>query len=139
VTCHLPRERSYTSKGFVRTTYDVRLASDTVVLTTRSSDRNGPTVTATRRVPTSDEWRAFWRAASDAGVRRWPAACEDASILDGGGFTFALAWADGRRSGDYVNSFPTQGGVCRGSTSEATTFVNAVHALAGVTYRSFAP
>lgn len=128
-----PRVLAYQQGGFVNYATDVRLAGDTVVLTSTHYGNAGPVVTVTRRVPSAEEWRGFWQAAREAGVRRWASRCVDNSAVDGGGFSFELAWADARRAGSYSNAYPTRAGGC--STSDyaaAQRFQQAVLGVAGV-------
>lgn len=129
-----PRALAYSAGGYGGTQTTLRLAGDTVVLVTRDFARYRDSTVA-RQVPTAAEWRAFWRAVRDAGVRRWPAACTNPDVADGGGFSFELAWADARRAGAYGNAYPTRQGRCRRdptATDEARTFHAAMLALAGV-------
>lgn len=121
-----------------RCLYDVHLAGDTVVLvsvTYSQSNASAPAVAITRRVPAADEWRAFWRTVGAVGVRRWPASCDNTGVADGGGYTFALAWSDARRTGVYSGAYPTADGTCSTDTSrsgDAAGFQNAVYTIAGV-------
>ena len=130
-----PRALAYSAGGYGGTQTTLRLAGDTVVLVTRDFARYWDS-TVVRHVPTAAAWRAFWEAVRDAGVRRWPAECTNPDVVDGGGFSFELAWADARRAGAYGNAYPTRQGRCRRdptATDEARTFQAAMLAVAGVT------
>lgn len=131
-----PRELAFEWGGFALVSYTVRLAGDTIIATSASDALwpPPPRVDVARRVPSADEWRAFWSAVADAGVRRWAGACSDASVVDGAGFSFTLAWSDARRTGVYSNAYPTRAGTCRGSTDEAKTFTAAVYKIAGIRF-----
>ncbi len=132
----VPRALVYRESWIWVSNREVRLAGDTVVVTSYSPGTGGagqPPV-ATRRVPTAGEWRAFWRAVDGAGVRGWPAACRNTTFLDGGGFSFELGWSSGRRAGAYTNAYPTRAGDCTrdgASTAAADAFRAAVLALGG--------
>ncbi len=130
----VPREFRVSSVGgFVASASDVRLVGDTLVYVVARYTRGGIDSTVTRRVPTADDWRAFWRAADGAGVRRWAGECSRSDIADAGGFSFTLAWDGGRRTGSYVGAFPTRDGTCAdGYTAEAQAFSDAVDQLLGV-------
>lgn len=128
---HAPTALHYSSGGFVGYSDDVVVVGDTVVWT-RSEAISSRAPAMTRRVPTADEWRAFWNAVRAAGVTRWPARCENADVADGGGFVFELAWDGERRTGSYSNAYPTRLGACSASSAaDAGAFRTAVLGLAG--------
>jgi hypothetical protein len=129
-----PRALAYSGGDFGGALTSVRMAGDTVVLVRRPFFAPADSAVR-RRVPSAEEWRAFWEAADAAGVGRWPAACADPSVADGGGFAFELAWAGGRRAGTYSNAYPTREGGCRRDpqvTAAAATFQEALFAMAGI-------
>lgn len=132
-----PSELSYSTGGFVLTTYDVRLAGDTVVLTSATAANGAPALTTTRRVPSAAEWRAFWQTVRDVGVARWPAQCTDNSMADGGTVRFTLAWGGTRRTGTYYAAYPRGNGTCVNGYDEssgAVRFQTAVFTLTGVQF-----
>jgi hypothetical protein len=123
----------YETYGFLAYTTEVRVVRDTVVLRRVGSGAADPVFADARRVPSAAEWREFWAAVRAAGVRSWPARCEQADVVDGGGFRFELAWADARRAGTYTNSAPLPGGRCSaGSYEAAGRFQRAVLLIAGL-------
>jgi len=111
-TAEPPDELAYVDGGFAAEYRRVRLAGDTIVLTTRAYGPQGSIDSETRRVPSAEEWRAFWRAVGEAGVRRWPGACRSDPLYDGPTIQFTLAWSGERRSGHYFESRPTAAGRC---------------------------
>ena len=127
-TAGAPRDLAYATFGFVPTLVAVRLAADTVVMT--SQPVGGGAATVTRRVPNAAEWEAFWHAVADARVRGWPGECSRAAV-ETAGFRYELAWAGARRSGTYTNAWPTEAGACSGEDLAAVSrFRTAVLALA---------
>jgi hypothetical protein len=127
-----PQEFVFRTEGFLAYSTTARVAGDTLQVRTVGQLPRGVVDTTTRRVPSAAEWRAFWDAVRAAGVARWPAKCGDNGERDGGGFSFVLAWADTRRSGQYINAAPTAAGGCsEADYAAAERFLGAVRALTG--------
>jgi hypothetical protein len=92
--------------------HEVTLRGDTLVVDHQpmmGSER--PSVT--RVVPGPEAWREFREAAERAGVRAWPRECRNPGIVDGGGFSLALAWGGTRVESSGVNAAPQRDGRCR--------------------------
>lgn len=119
--------------GFGFGAHVVTLRGDTLVVE-RRPDWRVDSARIARVVPTSRQWAEFWRAADAVGVRRWPRACRNARIVDGGGFTLELAYSGVTLASQGTNSFPQRDGGCTrdgGASPEYEAFVRAVSALIG--------
>lgn len=112
--------------------YRVTLRGDTLLVERRPDFSLAPQFT-TRVVPTRADWRAFWRAADDAGVRSWPHRCIDESVVDGGGYGVEITYAGGRVQSAGANSYPRANGHCDSLsyTDDFRTFTRAITQLIG--------
>jgi hypothetical protein len=122
--------------GFGSGQQEVTLRGDTVIVTRRPFV-SPEDATLARVVPSRDAWRAFWRAADAAGVRRWPSTCRNDRIVDGGGYTLELWYPGGRITSSGSNSYPQRDGRCNGDpgrTPEFSAFLAAVSQLIGRSY-----
>jgi hypothetical protein len=141
-TAPLPREGvpdllEVRVSGYGFGSHEVTLRADTLVIVRRQFF--GPAVGAdsARVRPDAAAWQRFWSAAREAGVARWPRACANDRVADGGGFTLRIV--DGARSWEATgsNSYPRANGRCNGSPTsspEYLRFLNAVAALIGRPY-----
>lgn len=135
----LPREGApqvleYSVGGFGTGTAGVELRGDTVLLVRRPWDsRPGTRTDSIRAVPSPEAWRAFWKAAADAGVRRWLPRYVAKDVADGSGWALRIVARGAKISSSGSNAYPDRFG--RGhlldAPSEFMAFEKAIEALAG--------
>ena len=141
-TAPLPREGvpdvlEVRVSGYGFGTHDVTLRGDTLVVVRRAFFGPGARVDSTRVVPDAAAWRRFWITAGEAGVARWPGACANDRIADGGGFSLRIVDGARRWQATGSNSYPQADGRCNDSptsSSDYAAFLNAVSALIGRPY-----
>lgn len=131
-----PEALHYESGGFVAVTRTVDLVGDTVVVRLQGyGPADGPVDVTRRRVPSAEQWRAFWRGVREAGVRSWPRECTNPNVLDGGGFALTLGWGGGARRYAYSNAYPLPGGRCSDDSYAAVErFLDGLAAVADLNY-----
>lgn len=122
--------------GFGFGSHDVELRNDALIVVRRSPVSSDAPVTS-YVVPTPAQWRAFWRDADAAGVRRWRRSCRNEQIVDGGGFTLEIAYDGGRVTAEGANAYPQRDGACSGDgahSPEFDAFLAAISRLIGRSY-----
>ncbi|HEX6747545.1 MAG TPA: hypothetical protein VF092_09680 [Longimicrobium sp.] len=104
-----PDELVFSFGGFGVGSTTIELHGDSVVITHTPTDFL-PTVPPPRvsRVPSPDEWRAFWDAARRAGVHRWRHEYRAEGVVDGSGWDLRIV-SDGRTlESSGSNAYPDQ-------------------------------
>jgi hypothetical protein len=123
--------------GFGYGSHEVRLRGGDTLVVTRVRWVPADSAAVRTVVPEAAAWRAFWAAASRAGLARWPARCVNREIADGGGLSIALT-VDGQSiERRYTNASPRRVGTCTtdGSRSaEEIAFATAVEQLIGAPF-----
>ncbi|MGH7482367.1 MAG: hypothetical protein ACRELV_09445 [Longimicrobiales bacterium] len=106
------------------------MRSDTVVFW-RASWETPPD--SLRVVPSATEWRAFWAATEEAGVRHWRRRYVSEGIVDGGGWDLELVAGGASIVSSGSNAYPDQFGREHGpeGTDAFETFRAAMNALVG--------
>lgn len=106
------------------------LRADTLVFRTIAPDGE---VDSARRVPTAEDWRAFWAAAREAGVRRWAGRYEAEGVVDGVGWSLGLSAGGVRVEAVGSSAYPDREGEERelDPTPAFRTFRGALEELAG--------
>lgn len=129
-----PDELEYSVGGFGVGSAGVELRGDTVVLVRRSWDsRPGSPPDSIRNVPTSQAWRDFWKAAANAGVRRWRPSYRAENVVDGSGWTLRLLASGSKVESTGSNAYPDRQGFEHelDVPEEFQAFEAAIEALAG--------
>jgi len=88
----------------------VQMRGDTVVFRRITTQGAKVSIDSVRVVPTADDWRRFWAAAEEAGVRSWRLHYRAEGIVDGLGWGLRLE-ADGETiESEGSNAFPDRSG-----------------------------
>ncbi len=106
-----PDELVFSFGGFGVGSTLIELHGDSVVITRVPWD-NLPSIPRQRvsRVPSPDEWRAFWDAARRAGVHRWRHDYVAEGVMDGAGWDLRIV-SDGRTiESSGSNAYPDEFG-----------------------------
>lgn len=133
-----PREFEYSVGGFAVGSGQVELRGDTVVLVRRSWDaRPGTPPDSIRTVPSPEAWRAFWKAAVDAGVRRWRSRYVAEGVVDGSGWSLRIVAPGAKVESNGSNAYPDRHGLEHEgeAPSEFRAFEAAIETLAGAPLR----
>lgn len=106
------------------------LRADTLVFRHIAPDGE---VDSARRVPTAEDWQAFWTAAREAGVRRWAGRYEAEGVVDGVGWSLRLSAGEVRVEAEGSSAYPDREGEERelDPTPAFRTFRSAAEDLAG--------
>ncbi|HEX8212165.1 MAG TPA: hypothetical protein VF584_18455 [Longimicrobium sp.] len=129
-----PREFEYSVGGFAVGSGRVELHGDTVVLVRTPWDaRPGTRPDSIRTVPSAEAWRAFWKAAADAGVRRWRPRYMAEGIVDGGGWSLRIVAPGAKIESNGSNAYPDRHGLEHEgeAPNEFRALEDAIEALAG--------
>ncbi len=102
-----PQELEYSVGGFAVGTAGVELRGDTVVLVRMPWDsRPGTRPDTVRNVPSSEAWRAFWKTAADAGVRRRHPRYVAEDVVDGSGWKLRIVTTGAKVESNGSNAYP---------------------------------
>jgi hypothetical protein len=125
-----PDALEFTTAGFGASTYVFEVRGDTVVARQGGWGSPAP-VDSIRHVPTAEEWRAFWDAVDEAGVRRW-GVYRNEDVVDGGGYTLRIEHDGVVLESSGSNAWPDQRGREHEEVTEAyNRFRHALDVLVG--------
>jgi len=129
-----PDELEYSAGGFGVGSAGVRLRGDTVVLVRMPwGARPGARPDSIRTVPAPQAWRDFWKAAANAGVRRWRPRYAAENVVDGSGWRLRLLASGTKVESTGSNAYPDRHGFEHelDVPEEFEAFEAAIEALAG--------
>ena len=111
----------------------VQMRGDTVVFRRITSHGSSVSIDSVRVVPTSDDWRRFWAAAEEAGVRNWRPHYLAEGIVDGMGWGLRLEAEGEIFESEGSNAFPDSfGGEHENQVTDAfRVFTDAIGELVG--------
>lgn len=105
-----PESFEFSVSGFFIGSKTWTLRGDTMVHYNFSFDSHGLPTDSVKRIPTIDEWRAFWAAADRSGIRRWQQRYLAEGIIDGTGWTLEIHNADFEIRSEGGNAYPDSRG-----------------------------
>lgn len=129
-----PDEFRFSIGGYGVGSWTWETRGDTLVFQRIPWEIEGPQdIDSVRVVPTAEEWRGFWRAVDQGGVRRWRGSYEAPEIADGAGWGLRLTDEGLRVRSQGSNAYPNRWGIPQKGeqTADFRAFLAALEELTG--------
>lgn len=131
----VPEEFVFTTSGYGSGSTTVRVDGDAVVVRRAQWDPATP-ADSTRRVPTQQQWTAFWAAVDEAGVARWRERYFAEGVVDGVGWSLRIVAGGRVVDSAGANAYPDRLGR-ESENQETAAFRDFLDALADLTGEPF--